>query len=334
MENLDSIYDSDDIEFEDNSQWTPVSQEDESVKDIFNPKDDDFIPTANEGSSVLNKFLQSKGFVDSKIKVIDENEKEIEVKFSDLSEEEQLDLLNSFTEPTGGVAANVGQNEQAFLNELKNNNLSIDQFLELYKESVISEAGIQPQSSYDIDQYDDKELFLLDLKNKFDDLTDEELQSELDKELQNEDIFNKKISKIRSEYKELEDQYKANQQAEFEAQQQQQYNEFVDQMSTIASNVSDFHGLELEDEEKNETLSYLLELDENGMSQFYKDLNNPDKLYEVAWYLKYGKDAFRTIEDVYEKELSKLRAEKDKPRVVRQQNNENTFNSLIDDIFE
>lgn len=330
MENLDSIYDSDDIEFEDN-QWEPAELG-ETTEDIFNPSDDDFTPVSNTNLSILDKFLQSKGFVDSKIKVVDENSKEMEVNFSELSEEEQLDLLNSFTDPSSSASTGVGQDEQAFLNELKNNNLSINQFLELYKESVISEAGIQTQESYDIDQYDDKELFLLDLKNKFD-LTDEELQSELEKELQNEEIFNKKVSKIRSEYKELEEQFKANQQAEFEAQQQRQYNEFVDQMSGIASNVSDFHGLELEDEEKNETLSYLLDLDENGMSQFYKDLNDPDKLYEVAWYLKYGKDAFKTIEDVYEKELSKLRAEKDKPRVVRQQNNEKNFNSLIDDIF-
>ena len=172
---------------------------------------------------------------------------------------------------------------------------------------------------------------MLDLKNKYD-LSDEELQIELEKELQNEELFNKKVAKVREEYKELEEQYKASQQTEFENQQQQQYQDFVYQMTDIAEKVSDFHGLELEDEEKNDTLSYLLELDENGTSQFYKDLNSPEKLYEVAWYLKYGKNAFKVIEDAYEAELAKLKTKADKPRVVRQVNNENNFKT-IDDIF-
>jgi hypothetical protein len=73
-----------------------------------------------------------------------------------------------------------------------------------------------------------------------------------------------------------------------------------------------------------------LDLDENGMSQFYKDLNNPEKIYEVAWYLKYGRDAFKAVEDAYETEISKLKAKADKPRVVRQQNDKNnTFNDLF-----
>ena len=119
---------------------------------------------------------------------------------------------------------------------------------------------------------------------------------------------------------------------EFEAKQQQEYNDFVNQMTSIAVDRSDFHGLELEDDEKNETLSYLLDLDNNGMSQFYKDLNDPETLYEVAWYLKYGKDAFSIIENAYEAEIAKLKASKDKPRVVRQNTQESTELN-INDLF-
>lgn len=333
MDNLDDVFSSEgledfnDIDFgEDTQADLKVVNEEDS--DFFNSDDEDYSPT--QSVSVMDKFLQSKGFVDSKVKIIDENDEEVEVNFSDLTEEEQLDILNSFS-TNNNSALNLLEDEQALIAELRNNNLTMNQFLELYKQSIIEEAGIQPEASYDIDQYDDKELFLLDLKNKYD-LSDEELQLELEKELQNEELFNKKIAKVREEYKELEEQYKASQQAEFEKQQQQQYQDFVYQMTDIAEKVSDFHGLELEDTEKNETLSYLLELDENGMSQFYKDLNSPEKLYEVAWYLKYGKDAFKVIEDAYEAELAKLKTKADKPRVVRQVNNENNFKT-IDDIF-
>lgn len=333
MDNLDDVFSSEgledfnDIDFgEDTQADLKVVNEEDS--DFFDSDDEDYSPA--QSGSVIDKFLQSKGFVDSKVKIIDENDEEVEVNFSDLTEEEQLDILNSFS-TNNNPALNLLEDEQALIAELRNNNLTMNQFLELYKQSIIEEAGIKPEESYDIDQYDDKELFLLDLKNKYD-LSDEELQLELEKELQNEELFNKKVAKIREEYKELEEQYKASQQAEFEKQQQQQYQDFVYQMTDIAEKISGFHGLELEDTEKNETLSYLLELDENGMSQFYKDLNSPEKLYEVAWYLKYGKDAFRIIDDAYEAELAKLKTKADKPRVVRQVNNENNFKT-IDDIF-
>lgn len=333
MDNLDEVFSSDgledlnEIDFGEDTQ-ADLKVENEGDPDFFDSDDEDYNPT--QSGSVMDKFLQSKGFVDSKVKIIDENDEEVEVNFSDLTEEEQLDILNSFS-TSNNPALNLLEDERALVAELRSNNLTMNQFLELYKQSIIEEAGIQPEVSYDIDQYDDKELFLLDLKNKYD-LSDEELQVELEKELQNEELFNKKISKIREEYKELEEQYKASQQAEFESQQQQQYQDFVYQMTDIAEKVSDFHGLELEDVEKNDTLSYLLELDENGTSQFYKDLNSPEKLYEVAWYLKYGKDAFKVIEDAYEAELAKLKTKADKPRVVRQVNNENNFKT-IDDIF-
>ena len=91
-----------------------------------------------------------------------------------------------------------------------------------------------PLGYYDIDSYNDQELFLLDLKNKYD-LTEEELTAELERELQNEDLFKKKIDKIRNEYKELENQYKAEQAAEFEANQKKEYDQFVEQVVTVAS---------------------------------------------------------------------------------------------------
>lgn len=335
MDDFENVFDSDDlndIDFGDNVESTTDSEVVNDDNSDFLTDNDDFLEDTNtKSSSILDKFLESKGFTDSKVKVVDENNEEVEIKFSDLSEEEQLDILNSFAASNNKSELNLLEDEQNLISELRENNLSMGQFLELYKQSIIEEAGLKTEPSYEIDQYDDKELFLLDLKNKYD-LSDEELQLELQKELQNEDLFNKKVSKIREEYKELEEQYKANEQAQFEAQQQQQYTEFVNQMTDIAENTSNFHGLELEDTEINDTLSYLLDLDDQGMSQFYKDLNDPKKLYEAAWYLKYGKDAFKTIEDAYEAEITKLKAKADKPRVVRQVNNENNFKT-IDDIF-
>ena len=336
MSDFYNTFDSDDLndidfgESQEQEESQLIEPIEEDNTDFFGNEDELEFSTSSD-SSILNKFLASKGIVDSKVKVMDEDEGEVEVNFSELSEEEQLDILNSLSVPQTNPNISILEDEQALLSELRANNLSMNQFLELYKQSIIEEMGVSTETSYEIDQYDDKELFLLDLKNKYD-LSDDELQLELEKELGNEELFNKKITKLREEYKQLEEQYKAKERENFETQQQQQYTQFVNQMTDIASNISDFHGLELEDTEINDTLSYLLELDDQGTSQFYKDLNDPKKLYEVAWYLKHGANAFRLVEDAYETEIAKLKTRTDKPRVVRQVNNENNIKT-IDDIF-
>ena len=288
-----------------------------------------FNDEVEETTSVMDKFLESKGFKDSKVKILDENNNENLVDFKSLSEDEQLEILNSFSYKENTKSDNNEESEeQVFLKQLKDNNLTLEQFLDLYKRDILANIEGEQISYYDIDAYDDKELYLLDIKNKFD-LTDEELQAELEKELANPDIFTKKVAKIREEYKLLEEQQKLQSQKEFEETQQIEYQNFVNEVQKVAQNNSEFHGIELEQEEKNETLAYLLNLDENGTSQFFKDLNSPEKLYELAWYLKYGKDAFKMISDIYEEEIRKLKASKDKPVTIRQQSNKiPTINDL------
>ena len=260
---------------------------------------------------MLDEFLKAKGISDNKITIIDENKEEKEVSFYDLTQEEQLEILNS-QEATSNE--DLDDSEIELINQLRANNMSIEDYLAQFRESVLAEVQ-QAEPSYDIDAYDDHELFLLDLKNKYD-LTDTELQAELEKELANEELFTKKVTKLREEYKQLEDQIKLDEQAKLEADNEDNYNQFANTMVDIATNTTDFHGMFLEDTEKQETLSYLLEMDDTGLSRFSKDLNNPEKLYEAAWYLRYGKEAFEALENAYEAEINKLK--KDKPSVVVQ----------------
>lgn len=276
--------------------------------------------------SLIEDVLKLRGINDSKITIIGEDDKEEEVNFYDLSREEQLEILNSSNR---SLEDELDKDEINLFNHLRTNNLSVEDYLKQYKEQVIEEYSktlTPPEKTYDIDDYDDQELYLMDLKNKFD-LTEEELVKELEKELKDEDLFTKKTAKLREEYKKLEDQYKASQLQEAEEQREAEFNKFADTMVDIATKASEFHGIELEDEDKNETLSYLLELDEKGLSSFYKDLNNPTKLFEAAWYLRYGKEAFDALKSAYEAEIAKLR-KPDKPRVVVQ--NAKNYNSIHD----
>lgn len=310
MTELDDLF-AEDLELE-----TPVVESDLHIEN----KDDNIDDFFGLGSSnpieetLLDNLLKAKGFTEGKVTLINDDETETQVNFYDLSKEEQLDILNSAEVSTG---YDLNETETQFFDQLRTDGLTVEQFLQQYKDKILSETITEiAEPSYDIDAYSDQELFLLDLKNKYD-LTDEELLLELEKELQNEELFNKKTAKLRVEYKQLEDNYKANQQQEFQNKKEEEYNQYANTIVDIAIKVPEFHGIVLEDDEKNETLSYLLELDDAGISKFYKDLKNPNKLYEAAWYMRYGKEAFEAIKDAYEGEIAKLK-KVDKPRVVVQ----------------
>lgn len=316
MEENDDIF-GEDFVSDDNIQDNIVDSNEIVIDDnIF-----DEVSKDNEKPvSLIDSILKAKGLENSMVSILDEDGKEKEVNFYDLPQEEQLEILISQEDVPN---EDLDDSEIELINHLRTNNLSIEDFVNQIRESIVAELQNGVETNYSIDAYNDHELFLLDLKNKYD-LTDEELQIELEKELKNEDLFNKKISKLREEYKQLEDLDKANKQAEFESKQKEEYDNFARNMVNIATNVSDFHGVVLEDSEKEETLSYLLDLDEKGFSKFSKDLNDPTKLYEAAWYLRYGKEAFEALENAYEAEIAKLKKEikPDKPRVVVQNSKE------------
>ena len=186
-----------------------------------------------------------------------------------------------------------------------------------FKEEILKDVTSVTEN-YEIDNYDDQELYLLDLKNKYE-LTDEELTKELEKELQDPDLFNKKITKLRAEYKQLEDAYKAEELQKVESKKTEEYNAFVDKMVDVAVKTNDLYGVELDNDEKNEVLSFLLEPDDKGVSEFYKTLNDPAKMYEAAWFLRYGKESIEAIVGAYESEIQRLKSNKDNPQVVVRQ---------------
>lgn len=327
MDNLDDIFE-DDLELEKFNSGDPIATEVNTDNDEFF-NDEEFLSTGSEQDSVISRFLQDKGIVDNKIKIIDENGEEQEIDFFSLSSEEQLDILN-----TGKVSEPTHVNDQyegaELIQYLQENSLTLDQFLENYKNSILETAADNVTDRYEIDAYDDEELYMLDLKNKFD-LTDEELIKELEKELQDSELFKKKADMLRLEYKALEDQYKETQKQEFEKQQQEQYDNFAQRMVDVAIATPEFYGIELEDNDKNEVLSFLLDLDDNGISSFYKALNDPNKLYEAAWFLRYGKESFDMLRNAYESEIAKLK--KDKPTTVIRRSDPDKPKNSIHDLF-
>lgn len=318
-----------DVIFEDLELDKPLDNTDAPTDPELNEEDffKDTVTDVPAEDSIISELLKARGIVDGKITIIDEDNKESEVNFSELSKEEQLEILNDYPETEDNE---LDESEIGFINQIREKNQSIEEFLEDYKQEILASIDESTTQNYDIDAYDDKELYLLDLKNKYD-LTDEELVKELEKELKDENLFKKKVDVLRAEYKQLEDQYKETQKLEFAEKQQEEYNQFAQKMVDVALETPEFYGIELEDDEKNEVLSFLLDLDDKGTSEFSKSLNDPKKLYEAAWFLRYGKESFDALKNAYESEIAKLK--KDPKQVVVRRDNTQPKQDSIHDLF-
>ena len=322
MDELEDIFGEDTV-LDNPGDITPVitGQDDDDVLIFDEPKDG---ATSTE-NPLLTELLKSKGISDSKIVLVDENDVEKEVNFFELTLEQQLEILSA--EEGGAAPVDLQDSEQELIKYLRDNNLTVDQYLEAYKEQIVEELSSNVDPSYDIDAYTDEELFVLDLKAKYD-LTDDECVKELEKELQDKELFNKKVTKLRSEYKELEDSYKEQQEQLFNSQREAEYNDFVDKMVGVAVETSDLYGFELDDDEKDVVLDYLLALDESGNSNFYKALEDPKNLYRAAWFLSFGEQAFEALKNAYEAEISTLKKDIGKKIVVKQDKKINSIHDL------
>lgn len=313
---FDSLFD-DESQIVNDGSVIPSNDFDEKFEENFFGE-----PEKGEGD-LVTELLKLRGITNNSIKLIGDDNEEKEVNFYDLPREEQLQILldnNKDEEEDNDLG--LSDDEAELLNYLRENKLTVNQYLDLHKQDILKDIQ-NPNQVYEIDSYDDEELFLLDLKSKFD-LSEEELAKELEKELKDKELFTKKVSKLRTDYKGLEDAYKQQQEAEFNAQREEQYNTFVDSMVDVAINNSELYGFELEDDDKDNVLSFILDLDDNGTSEFYKALNNPVNLYKAAWFLSQGENAFNILKNAYDAEIAKLKQDT-KKIIVKQNENKNTF---------
>lgn len=199
------------LDFED-GLMDPINEEDpqnqeEETKEWMEPEKEDGPiepepPEEENDEDILTKLLKSNGINPDSVKIQNEEGEIEEVNFYDLSPEEQLDLLHGPVKED----TSLEDDEISFINHLRDNNLSINDYLEYYRKQVIEDYqnNIQDNTTYDIDSFSDDELFIADLKDKIPDLTDEEASQQLNIEKQNEALFTKKMQGIRTQLKERE----------------------------------------------------------------------------------------------------------------------------------
>lgn len=280
-------------------------------------------PSNDEKDDFITSLLKRNGINRHAIQVENEDGEIEEIDFDELTDDEKLALYDQANESA------ISDDELKTLNYLRDKQMSLEDMIKWQREEAVKEYLSQAQQPrYNVDNLSDDELYQFDLQDRYPEMTDEEITQELESAKTNEVLFKKKIDALRKEYKELEDEHNKAVKAKEDQEAEQQFNQLAESLVNVARNTNELHDLVLEDEDKEAVLSFLLDRDANGQSQFYKLFSDPEKMFEMAWYARFGKEAFQNINDYYKSVIEKTRrGDKPQTRTVRKQNNQKSASS-------
>ena len=145
-------------------------------------------PSNQEGEDdIIKILLKEKGIQDpSKIKFDGDNNEVEERAWDTLSREEQLNILREpITPPSQETSeeSDLTDDEIEFLNMLRTNNLTPQQYLSQLQQQMSTEP------SYTVDELSDDDLFVLDLQARVDGITEEQLAKSLENAKQEKYTF-------------------------------------------------------------------------------------------------------------------------------------------------
>lgn len=270
--------------------------------------------TSEEEESLITQYLKKRNVADpSKIKYEGENGEVEERDFNSMTIEEQLDILEQVS------SVDLSDHETEVVNYLRQNNKTFDEIIDYFAEQRLQEyLTANPeqthQQSYRVDDYSDDELYLADLKSKFNSFSDEELETKLNTAKGNEELYKKEVDFLRQSYKDAEEaENKA-----IEEQRVQAYESFKNRIADAASAFNEVSldysdpesdSLIIEDEDKHQIISYLLDPGPEGRSKFELDLDDPQTLIQLAWFKTQGQDVISGISKYWKDILKAERKE-------------------------
>lgn len=295
---------------QDAPEFNPLDDEDEENDEENEGEGDEEDNQPEEGeiievqpNDLINQFLAAKGIKDAMVQYEDEDGNLQEVDFYSLPPEEQLAIMNS---NDSDINYGLSENEINTVNFLRNNNITLEEAREYFRREAVQEyIDSQNITGIETDQYSDEELFAIDLAAKYG-LSEEDIEIELQKQQEHPELFKKKVDKLRADYKEIEEQQREQARLADQEEAEAQVRELQENLVSVANEIEDIGGLEVEIQDKNDILNYILEKDINGVSPFLKNLDSPKQLFEMAWFALKGKQAFDVIHDYYRKEIDKV----------------------------
>lgn len=267
-------------------------------------QDDDYsepVRHAETPEDYLTQLLKSRGVDRERVRIENEDGEIEEWKFDDLDDETKFGILNQSNDM-------LSDDEITAVNFLRQNRMNLQDFVEYQRQQAIKEYLEQNSTpQYTVDQVSDDDLFRFELQDQMPDLTDEEIEDQLNRAKENESFFQKKVAALRKEYKELEDnQIKANEE-QAAAEKEEQFNQLARSLVSVARDTEEMNGMLLDDQDKEDVLSFLLDRDANGQSEFYKLFSDPKALFKMAWTMLKGDQAHEAYTQYFTNEIAKAR---------------------------
>lgn len=291
--------------FEFEPEIEPGEQLEPEVETVYEKQefaDDEFVNSDDEvKSDYITRLLESKGIKNRTVQIEDENGELQDVNFDDLSDQEKFDLLSEQEEQVM-----PSDDELQTLNYLRQNNMTLKEFADWQKQVGVQEYlnGQAPVTEFD--SYSDDEMIAYDFIQRFgEDMTDEEIDAEIERLKADPDAYQKRVDLLRNAYKNEEEA-----QARLYQEQEQSKNEaalaaFQSAYADAASNMNYIHGMNLDENDKQELLQFVLTKDAANRTGLSRALDNPESVLKMAWYLLHGEETYDATVDYFKKEISK-----------------------------
>lgn len=284
------------------------------LNEMVNPTIPDELQV-NENDDVITTMLKKGGINPSAIEIMDENGQPQLVSFSDLSREEQLDMISSIggaSNPQHGDdnAPDLDDEEVDLLNSIRKSNMPVNDFINAIREQAISDylQSGGNERYYSVDELNDDDLYMSDYKSKVPNATEEEVIAALETAKSNQQVFERTMQGMRETYKQQEEaihQQNIQQEEARIAAQQQEYESMivgaVDKMSQIQLGELDVN---LSNDDKEQIASAILDKDVTGTRYLAHLLNDPETLSKMVWFALKGDEGINQMQRYYRKEIT------------------------------
>lgn len=281
------------------------SPEQEEVEEVFEEGTD--FETENFGDNGSNDYitrlLENKGIKNRTIQITGEDGELQDVSFDDLSDQDKYDILSEQEKPVMPE-----DHEIQMINYLRQNNMTLEDFANWQKQVGVQEYLNSQQPITEFDQYSDEEMIAYDFIQRFgEDMSDEEIDQEIDRLKSDPEAYQKRVNLLRSSYKSEEEAqaqlYKEHKDQEYQNELFNFQNAYID----AANSMNYIQGMTLENQDKQELLDFVLTKDAAGRTGLSQALDNPDAVMKMAWFLLHGEETFDATVNYLKSQISNSR---------------------------
>lgn len=324
MENFDDII-FDDDEF---GELPSEQEKQEGTEDILPAIQQQ--PSSQEQEDLTTEVLKLKGISNpEKIKFEDETGAIIERAWDSLTREEQINILIDQEQEQ----QEFDDSELQLINTIRESGMTPEEYLQ----SLLPE--VEQTKRYKVDDLSDEEVYALDLLHKVgQDISDEEINQAIELAKQNEGLFKKTVEGLRKEYIRLQEDEEAQITNEKAAKEEEAYNRFATSIKSQIQGLDSFAGqpLQLSDDDIEDLSSFMLELDDQGLSAFGRAMNDPSLFTRAAFWIlnedKIVEELNQQIQDNYRRGYEQAKMDlQGKPKLVF--NKPTSQKKTTDDVF-